>query len=710
MAFTYKKDDQNIVTLTMDMPGRSTNVINKEYSLSLLKNIKRLEQDSKLAGVIITSAKKTFLAGADIEMLYRQEDPQACFDLIEAGKATMRKLELLSIPIVAAVNGTALGGGIELALCCNYRIVLNNPRAKFGFPEVTLGILPGGGGVARLPRMIGIEPSLPLLIDGKQVNASKAVEKGLMDELVSTPEEMFDRARSWIIENQKCQQPWDMKGFKIPGGNAQDSRVAPILAIAPAMLQKKTMGNYPAPEAIISAVAEGSLVDYETASRIESRYFVTLATGKVSKNMMKAFWFQMNEINAGASRPSEIGPSTISKVGILGSGLMGHGIAYVTALAGMEVVMIDANQENANKGFARISVILEGTKKRGLITEDKVKQTLKKITPTSDYDMLEGCDLIVEAVFEDRKLKGKVTEKAEISMLKSGVFASNTSTIPITSLAKRSSRPEQFIGIHFFSPVHKMKLVEIIKGEKTSSETLAKAFDYVLKIRKIPIVVNDSRGFYTSRVFERYTCEGMALLAEGNDAQAIEAAGKQAGYPVGPLAVIDEINLGLAAHIRDQTWRDLEAEGKPLPKGPWDAVLDLMTKEIERTGRAGGGGFYEYPKTGKKYLWPDLEKYFPVSKSPVSQQEMIDRFYFSQAVETIRCYEENVLTSVADANIGSIFGWGFAAFKGGTLQFVNDFGVTAFRDRAKELEEKYGERFSPPELLIKMAETRETFE
>jgi len=703
MAFKYEKDDQNIVTLTMDMPGRSANVINEEYSLSLLENIKKLEAEENLNGVIITSAKNTFLAGADLEMIYNQKDPKDCFELVEAGKATMRRLELIDTPVVAAVNGTALGGGMELALCCNYRIVVDNLKSKFGFPEVGLGILPGGGGVPRLSRMIGIEASLPILLEGKQVNAVKAVENGLMDELTPSTEEMMKKAIKWILNNQDSKQPWDKKGFKFPGGNAKNSKVAQMLALTLAVVKKKTRENYPAPEAILSTIAEGSVVDFDTASRIESKYFVDLTTGKVSKNMMQAFWFQMNEINSGKSRPSDIPPITTKKVGVLGSGLMGHGIAYVTALAGIKVIMTDTTQENANNGLGRIRSILEEKEKKGLITEKKIKDTLDRITVTDDYSALDSCELIIEAVFEDRELKGKVTAEAESFMDKYGVFASNTSTIPISSLAKRSSRPESFIGIHFFSPVHKMKLVEIIKGEKTTPETLAKAFDYVLKIRKIPIVVNDSRGFYTSRVFEKYTCEGMAMLYEGQTAQSIEDAGRQAGYPVGPLSIIDEINIGLAEQIRRQTRKDLEAEGKDVPKGPWDPVIDLMTKTVRRTGRAGGGGFYEYPETEEKYLWPDIEKHFPPSENQLSKEEMIDRFYFSQVVETIRCYEEGVLTSVPDANIGSIFGWGFPGFKGGTLQFVNDYGVSAFKDRSKILAQKYGERFSPPKLLEEMA-------
>ena len=414
-------------------------------------------------------------------------------------------------------------------------------------------------------------------------------------------------------------------------------------------------------------------------------------------------------IISGASRPKNVKQTEVKKLGVLGSGLMGHGITYVSALSGLNLVMTDATQENADKGLSRIKVILNEEFKQGRITKGKMDEILSRITATADYDKLRNCDLIIEAVFEDRDLKGKVTAEAEIIMDSNGVFASNTSTLPITGLAEKSIRPEKFIGIHFFSPVHKMKLVEIIKGDKTNDETIAKAFDYVLKIKKIPIVVNDSRGFYTSRVFSTYPNEGLALLAEGNSPQEIESAGKKAGMPVGPLAVIDEVNIGLVAGIRNQTRKDLAAEGKKLPPGPADPVIDLMTEKLNRLGRANGRGFYEYPDNGKKYLWPELKKHFPPTKNPLSQNKMMERMLFVQVIETIRCYEENVVTSVEDANIGSIFGWGFAPLKGGTLQFVNDYGIQEFEKQAQKLAKKYGERFAPPELLIEMATNNQTF-
>ena len=425
--------------------------------------------------------------------------------------------------------------------------------------------------------------------------------------------------------------------------------------------------------------------------------------------MINTFKSQLDEINSGANRPKNVDQTSIKKLGVLGSGLMGHGITYVSALSEIEVVMTDSSQENADKGFSRIKDILHDSVEFGRTTQINADKILNRITTTDDYNKLQDCDLIIEAVFEDRDLKGKVTTQAERIMYQNGIFASNTSTLPISSLAEKSIRPGKFIGIHFFSPVHKMKLVEIIKGKRTDDETIAKAFDYVLRIGKIPIVVNDSRGFYTSRVFSTYTNEGLALLAEGNHPQEIESAGKKAGMPVGPLAVIDEINLGLVARIRNQTREDLAAEGKELPLLPSDTVIDLMTKTLKRLGRANGGGFYAYPENEKKYLWPQLQTHFPPAKNPLGQDEMIERILFIQAIETIRAYEENVVTSVADANIGSIFGWGFDPSKGGTLQFVNNYGIQEFEKKSIQLEKKYGERFKPPKMLKEMSSKKEMF-
>ncbi|MBN4080807.1 enoyl-CoA hydratase/isomerase family protein [Caldithrix abyssi] len=708
MGFDYQKDDQNIVTIIMDMPGRSANVINAEFHALMDGVLEKLKNDNTVAGVILTSAKKTFLAGGDLEMLFALEDPQEVYNSSQRLKDNLRTVETRGIPIVAAINGSALGGGLELALACHYRIAIDDPRIKIGLPEVTFGLLPGGGGVARLPRIIGLEAALPFLLEGKPVKPSVAKTVSIIDDLASDKDDLIQKAKAWILAHPESAQPWDLKGYKMPGGTPQHPKVAQMLAIAPAILKKKTQGNYPAPEAIMNTTVEGALVDFDTAVRIETRYFIELATGKVAKNMINAFWFQMNKIKSGASRPKDIIPVDTQKVGVLGAGMMGHGIAYVTALSRMEVVMADATQVNADKGLEKIANIMQKKVDKGRMAQEKMDDVLSRIIATDDYSKLGGCDLIIEAVFEDRDLKAKVTDRAELAMDPSGVFASNTSTLPITGLAEKSSRPENFIGIHFFSPVHKMNLVEIIVGEKTSDQALAKAFDYVLKIRKTPIVVNDSRGFYTSRVFGTYPHEGMALLAEGHHPQEIESAGKKAGMPVGPLAVSDEVSLVLMVHIRDQSRKDLEAEGKTLPESPGDQVLDVMTQKVKRLGRSGGGGFYEYDGRNK-HLWPGLAEHFPLCENPLSQEEMIERMMFVQSIETVRCYEENVLTSVADANIGSILGWGFAPFKGGTLQYINDYGVEAFVARSQELAHKYGPRFAPPKLLLDMAEKDRSF-
>ena len=709
MAFNYEKDSQNIVTITMDMDGRSANVINGEFSNLWIGAMERLENEKKLAGVIIASAKKTFLAGGDLELIMAIDDPEQAFNLVEKLKFDLRRIEKLGRPIVAAINGAALGGGLEIALCCSHRIALNSPKTKIGFPEVTLGILPTAGGLIRATRLIGLEAALPFLIDGKQVTPSLAKKLGIIDDTADNIKDLFLKAKQYILANPEKLQPWDTKDYKMPGGNANDPKIAQMLSIAPAMLSKKTNGNYPAPEAILSAAVEGSVVDFDTASKIESRYFVELATGKVAKNMINAFWFQLNKIKSGVSRPKDIPNFETKKLGVLGSGLMGHGIAYVSALSGIEVIMIDSTMKNVRKGLEKIQSLLDKRIKNGLISEMKKKEVLSRINCSDDYGMLKECDLIIEAVFEDRKLKGQVTVKAENIMKPDGVFASNTSTIPITKLAKKSMRPDQFIGIHFFSPVHKMKLVEIIMGKNTSQKTLAKAFDFILQIKKIPIVVNDSFGFYTSRVFERYICEGMALLEEGNPAELIESAGKKAGHPVGPLAVVDEISIGLAAHIRKQSREEMIEKNQKWFVESWDKVIDFMTEKVKRLGRASGSGFYDYPEGGKKYLWPQLKRYFPISKNILPQEEMIDRMLFAQVIETIRCYEEGVLNSIADANIGSIFGWGFPAFKGGTLQYVNDYGVQKFLKRTIELEKSYGDRFAPPKLLIDFVDQGKTF-
>ena len=705
--FHYTKDNDNIVTVTMDMQGRSANVINEEFGKRWLEMIERLEKEkAEIAGVVLTSAKSTFFAGADIDNLYKQTNAQEIFDMCEGLKKQLRRLETLGKPVVAALNGAALGGGLEIALACHYRIALNNPKAQFGLPEVGLGLLPGGGGIVRLTRMIGLQPALPLLTEGKRLKVKDALSNGLINEIAETPEDMIAKAKAWIKANPKAINPWDDKGFKFPGGDAKNPKVASMIPIVPAMTKKKTHGNYPAVEAIINTAVEGSVVDFETACRIESRYFTSLAVGQVSKNMITAFWYNLNAINAGGSRPKGFDKYTTKKVGVLGAGMMGAGIAYVSALSGMEVVLKDVSVEAAEKGKSYSEGLLKKSVSKGKMTKEKAEDILSRIKAT-DKPEFEGCDLIIEAVFEDRALKAKVTQEAEAAMLPEGTFASNTSTLPITGLAEASARPKQFIGLHFFSPVDKMPLVEIICGKETDDATLAKAFDYVLQIKKTPIVVNDSRGFYTSRVFSTYVMEGIAMLGEGQHPKSIENAGLKAGMPVGPLALTDEVSMKLMDHIRKQTEKDLAAEGKTAQHHPGFAVCEKLLA-VNRPGKAAGAGFYEYPQGGTKYLWPELTNMFP-QQTPLEQQEMIDRMLIVQALDTVRCLEEGVLRSVADANIGSIFGWGFSPFNGGTLQYINGAGLKNVIEKAKALEAKYGERFAVPKLLQDKADKGELF-
>ncbi|SFN23546.1 3-hydroxyacyl-CoA dehydrogenase NAD-binding domain-containing protein [Marinobacter pelagius] len=713
-AIKYDLGSDQILTLTIDMPNQSANTMNGEFRSGLSETVNRVKEDlENIRGIIITSAKKTFFAGGDLKELHSvtRDQAQEFEDMVNGLKADLRFLETTGKPVVAAINGTALGGGLEIALACHHRIALDDESIQLGLPEVNLGLLPGGGGTQRLPRMIGLEAAFPFLMEGKKVNPKAALNAGIVDELVSAPEELLSTARAFIEAHPEKQQPWDQKGFKFPGGAPHHPAMAQKLSIAPAMLKQKTRGCYPAPERILSAAVEGAQVDFDNGSLIETRYFTELVVGQVAKNMTGTFWFQLNAIKAGGSRPDGVDRATFSKVGVLGAGMMGAGIAYATAVRGVNVVLKDVSVENAEKGKRYSEQLLDKKVSRGRMTDEQKTAILDRIKPTASADDLEGCDLIIEAVFEDSDLKGKVTREAEPKMVANGIFASNTSTIPITQLAEASGKPDNFIGLHFFSPVDKMQLVEIIVGEKTSDDTLARAFDYVQQIGKIPIVVNDSRGFFTSRVFGTFVNEGIAMLGEGIHPSSIENAGVLAGMPVGPLAISDEVSMTLMQHIRDQSRRDTEATGGTWNAHPAEAIIDAMVNEHARKGKAAGAGFYEYPDKGKKYLWPELENLFVDQDKAraTSLQDLKDRILFIQAIETVRCLEEGVLRTVEDANIGSIFGIGYAPWTGGAIQFINQYGVRAFTERAKELESQFGERFAPPRLLLEKAETNTKF-
>ncbi|WP_180025001.1 3-hydroxyacyl-CoA dehydrogenase NAD-binding domain-containing protein [Acinetobacter sp. YH1901134] len=698
-AIQFEKNADNIVILTLDSPNQSANTMNADFRAALAETVDKLQADENIAGIIFRSAKKTFFAGGDLDELIQATPEHATefFNMIEEMKAKLRYIETRGIPVVAALNGTALGGGWELALGCHYRIALNDAKAKFGLPEVTLGLLPGGGGIVRMVRLLGLQNAFPLLMEGKQIGVEKAKSLGLIQDTADSLEELMDKAIAWVKANPKSQQPYDVKGYKIPGGTPSTPAVAQMLAIAPAMLRDKTKGCYPAPEAIMSAAVEGAQVDVDTALTIESRYFTYLATGQISKNMIGTFWHGLNAIKSGTSRPKDVAKWQATKVGILGAGMMGAGIAYATASKGIAVVLKDISVEAAEKGKAYSQKLLDKKVTQGRLSAEKRDQVLGLIHATADAADLQGCDLIIEAVFENVEIKAKVTQEAEAYLADGGIFASNTSTLPISGLANASQDQAKFIGLHFFSPVDKMQLVEIIKGKNTSADTLAKAFDFVQQIGKTPIVVNDSRGFFTSRVFGTFVQEGLRLLAEGVHPARIEMAALKAGMPVGPLAIQDEVSLTLSEHVAAETRKALQTEGKDLPRSGADEVIQTMIHEFGRKGKAAGAGFYEYPEGGKKHLWDGLSKW--QNDNAISEQEMIDRFLFVQSLDTLRCLEEGVLESTVDGNVGSIFGIGFAPWTGGALQFLNQYGLEKALLRANTLEAKYGERFKAPKLL-----------
>ncbi|TQV75657.1 3-hydroxyacyl-CoA dehydrogenase [Aliikangiella marina] len=705
----YEKDANNIVHLILDRPNANANLMDEHFAESLSKIVNQLTADD-YAGVILRSTKSTFFAGGDLSKLVKTNDESATelFAMTESIKASFRVLETQGKPVVACIAGTALGGGWETALACHYRVSVNNRKIKLGLPEVTLGLLPGAGGIIRTVRLLGLQAALPLLAEGRQLTPEQVQGLGLLHELVDSEEELIDAATRFIQANPSATQPWDAKGYKLPGGAVTHPKIASMLAIAPSMMRQKSRGCYPAPESILAVMVEGAQVDFETATRIETRYFVELARGQVSKNMINTLWFQLNEIKALVGRPKDIPQQKFQKVGVLGAGMMGAGIAYACAVRGIPVVLKDTTKENAEKGKQYSQDLLDRRVNKGKMSREKMVGILALIEPTDSAEDLRGCDLVIEAVFENRELKAQVTQEAEAQLESNAVFASNTSTLPITGLAQASQRPEQFIGLHFFSPVDKMPLVEIICGKQTSEEALARSYDFVLQIGKTPIIVNDSRGFFTSRVFSTFVKEGIAMLGEGLSASAIENAGFLSGFPVGPLAVSDEVTLSLMAKIKKQTMLDMQADGEQYVTHPAESIIDRML-EMERAGKSTGGGFYDYPKAGKKYLWPGLEEHFRQADKAISLTDMKERLLFIMAIESVRCLQESVLKTTRDANIGSIFGIGFPAWTGGVIQYINQYGLREFVQRANQLKDLYGERFAPPKLLIEKAENGERF-
>ena len=714
----YTVDADGIATLEWDYPGKSQNILNEASLTTFVEACRMALADSSVRGLLVCSAKKDFIAGGDLGELAAVNDAAVFHAAIGDWQKFLRALELGGKPVAAALNGSALGGGMELALAFHYRVAADNPKARFGFPEVTLGLLPGAGGTQRLPRLIGMQAAAPLLMEGKRIAAGEALKIGMIHAVVPMGEER-QAARKWLLDTiasgEKPLQPWDRKGFKIPGGGPGTPHGMQMLMAANAMLREKTFDNYPAPKHILSCIYEGLASDFDTGLAIEARYFTNLALSPVAKNMIRSLFFGMQDANKLASRPASLTNPVVqqeyTKVGMLGAGMMGAGIAMSTAAAGIAVVLLDTTQEAAEKGKAYAAKQWGKQADKGRLTQEAMDALLTRIHPTADYAELNACELVIEAVFEQREIKVAVTQQAEAVIPADAIFASNTSTLPITGLATASSRPASFIGLHFFSPAEKMPLVEIIVGKATSDATLARSMDYVRAIGKTPIVVNDSRGFYTSRVFGTYVSEGMALLEEGVPPALIDKAGLIAGMPVGPLALADEISLELVYKIGQQTRADL---GSAYVERAADRVAAKMVVEFGRLGRKSHAGFYDYLADGQKRLWPGLAEQFPAKvgadgTAMISLEEIIERLILVQSVETARCLEEKVLRAPIDADVGAILGWGYPAFRGGPVGWLHTLGLPAAVAALDRLAAQHGPRFAAPQLLRDMATRGDRF-
>ena len=703
--FNYQKDQHGIVTITMDMQG-PVNSMNLAYMDLLQNTVDQLEAETDLTGVVITSAKDTFFAGGDLKWLLAVEktEIETLYKQVEGMKANFRRLEKLPVPVVAAINGSALGGGFEICLACNYRLAWQDKSLKVGLPEVGLGLLPGAGGIVRSIHMHGLEKAFPVLSQGRPMSPQQALDFGWLDALTDDKESLVEQAKAWIQANaDQHQQPWDSKGHKVPGGNANHPGLAAKVAFASAQLQQTTRGLLPAPERILDCCVEATRVDFDTALRIESRQFVELVVHPVAKNIINTMFFNMNKVKGGINRPQDIAPNKVQRLGVLGAGMMGQGIAYSAAMAGIRVHLKDLTQEAADKGKAYTQKLLQKRVDKGRMSSKQMAQVLANIEPTCVASDLQGCDLIIEAVFERKDLKDKVLAEHEALLAENGVWGSNTSTLPITQLAASAKQQSNFIGLHFFSPVDKMPLLEIICGDQTSDETLAKAFDFARQINKTPIVVNDATGFYTSRVIFTKLDEGMQLVAEGLDPVLVDNLGKAVGFPVGMLTLMDELKLWLPLEIHDTQeqmgLRDPNQEPNPEAR----AMLRCLVEEHGRRGRIEGGGFFDY-QDDQKSIWPGLQAWRK-PEVEISHDDIKDRMLFRPVIESLKCLEEGVIRQVADANIGSVLGIGAPMWTGGYLQFINTYGKDKFIRRCEELASLYGDRFTPPKVLSE----RDTF-
>ena len=700
--FRYEVGNDGIAVFTIDQVNNPTNLFSNEFINEYIKVAESAIKDADVKGVIVTSGQKMFMPGADLrELKSAGGHPVEQFNRMMQMHTSFRQIETAGKPFVAAINGTAMGGGLELCLTCHHRIVLNNLKIKLGFPEVKVGLLPGGGGTVKAPYLMGIQKALTYTMQGVEARPPKALKDGLVDDVAETQEEMMAKAKKWIEENPNPVQPWDNKKHKIPGGGLMTPNGAQTMMGAIGNTRKMTHGNYPAANSILSVVHDSLSMPMDRALEVEARYFTKVVATKEAKNMIRTGFMGMQAAKKGKARPKNEPKYEVKKLGILGAGMMGAGIAYVSAKAGMDVILKDVTTEGAEKGKDYSRGLLEKAMKRGRSTPEKAEALLSRIHPTDDPKAVEGSDLIIEAVFENPDLKAKVTKETEAVLGKDKVFGSNTSTIPITQLAKASDRPDNFIGIHFFSPVDKMPLVEIIKGEKTGPTAIAAAVDYTVAIGKIPIVVNDSRGFFTSRCFGTFVSEGMFLLEEGVPAAMIENVAKTKGMPVGPLAVQDEVSLTLGMHVYES---DPTPDKHPSQVRAYE-ITKRMVKEFGRGGKKAGAGFYDYPQGGKKKLWSELGSIFNSDVDTMDKETVAKRIMHRQALESYRCLDEGVLTSVIDGDIGSVLGWGFPIYTGGAISYIDFVGIKKFVAECDEYEKKYGSRWAVPDSLRALAES-----
>jgi 3-hydroxyacyl-CoA dehydrogenase/enoyl-CoA hydratase/3-hydroxybutyryl-CoA epimerase len=719
--FTLDIDADGIALVTWNMPGRSMNVIDAKVAEELSSIVEKVTTDAAIKGAVITSGKDTFCGGADLSMLETQNRAYAelkksqgeeaanarLFEDVRNLSLIFRRIETCGKPWVAAITGTAMGGGFELALACHHRVAADNDKARLGLPEIKVGLFPGGGGTQRVARMLQPVDALQFLLKGDHIAFNRAKGMKLIDAVVPAAD-LVRTAKDWIKAGGTAKQPWDTDGFKLPGGPVYSKAGLMVFTPANALYRRETYDNYPAARAIMQVVYEGLQLPMDQALRVESRYFAKILRSPEAAAMIRSLFLSMQELNKGARRPAEVPAKPVKKIGVLGAGFMGAGIAYASALAGIEVVLIDRDQEAADKGKAHSQKLATDQVNRGRATAADRDALLARITATPDYAGLKDCDLIIEAVFEDRKIKEEVIAKAQAVIGKDTIFGSNTSTLPITSLAASFKDPRRFVGIHFFSPVDRMMLVEIILGKKTGDAALAVALDYVRAIRKTPIVVNDSRGFYTSRVVGTYIREGQLMLAEGVPAAMIENVGRLAGMPVGPLSLTDEVAVDLAWKVLKATEADLGPEAiDPRQR----ALLEEMVEKRGRYGRKNGKGFYDYPQSGPKRLWPGLADLQTTKLDPdtIDVAELKHRLLAIQALESARCVQERVVTDMREADVGSILGFGYAPFTGGTISYIDGMGTAAFVALCNGLAKRHGERFKPPKLLRDMAKNGETF-